>query len=151
MPRFDPRANPSLLRLRRRRTDWNSLATMSALPSALSLSTTTISTDTPCAACTSDARHSRRMSRVFQETITTESLGGAGTGAMAAVHSVRPRAVEALAGRARAGEPVRVAIAGAGFLGRGLVNQLARMAGVQIVALADRHPEKLQSVVAESG
>jgi len=67
------------------------------------------------------------------------------------VHSVVPRSVEALAERARAGEPVRVAIAGAGFLGRGLVNQLARTAGVQIVALADRHPEKMQSVVAESG
>jgi predicted homoserine dehydrogenase-like protein len=70
---------------------------------------------------------------------------------MAAVHSVRPRAVEALAERARAGEPVRVAIAGAGFLGRGLVNQLARSDGVRIVALADRHPEKMRSVVAGSG
>lgn len=39
-------------------------------------------------------------------------------------------------------QPIRVGIAGAGFLGRGLINQLTMMKGIKITAVANRNLEK---------
>jgi predicted homoserine dehydrogenase-like protein len=48
-----------------------------------------------------------------------------------------------LAERQRDGRPVRVALVGAGFMGRGLVNQILNaVPGMQVVAIAARHPEQ---------
>ena len=46
----------------------------------------------------------------------------------------------ALAQRAAEGRPVRVAMVGAGFMGRGLANQIINsVPGMDLVAIANRH------------
>jgi predicted homoserine dehydrogenase-like protein len=48
-----------------------------------------------------------------------------------------------LAERARNGEPIRVAMVGAGFMGTGIALQLATAApGIELVAIANRNPDK---------
>ncbi len=46
--------------------------------------------------------------------------------------------------------PIRVGIAGAGFLGRGLLNQLALMKGVTTIAVSSRNPQKAMKRIKES-
>jgi len=57
-----------------------------------------------------------------------------------------------LAERAAQGRPVRVALAGAGFMGRGLVNQIVNsVPGMEVVAVAARRPEQGVRAYAEAG
>ena len=57
-----------------------------------------------------------------------------------------------LADRAAQGRPVRVALAGAGFMGRGLVNQVVNsVPGMEVVAIAARRPEQGVRAYAEAG
>ena len=58
----------------------------------------------------------------------------------------------ALAARRRDGRPVRVALVGAGFMGRGLVNQIVNaVPGMEVVAIAARRPEQGVRAFAEAG
>jgi predicted homoserine dehydrogenase-like protein len=58
----------------------------------------------------------------------------------------------ALAAREREGRPVRVAMVGAGFMGRGLVNQVVNsVPGMEIVAIAARRPEQGVRAFADAG
>lgn len=58
----------------------------------------------------------------------------------------------ALAEREQAGDPVRVAMLGAGFMGRGLVNQVVNsVPGMEIVAIVNRHADKAEAAYAEAG
>lgn len=56
-----------------------------------------------------------------------------------------------LAERARAGNPVRVGIVGAGKFGSSVAHQVSRMPGVCLVALADLFPEKAAAVFIRNG
>ncbi|NLW09409.1 MAG: NAD(P)-dependent oxidoreductase [Firmicutes bacterium] len=58
---------------------------------------------------------------------------------------------EELAAREKAKNPVKIGVAGAGFLGRGLVNQISRMQGLRVVALAARRPEQAGAVLNQAG
>ena len=58
---------------------------------------------------------------------------------------------EELAAREKAKNPVKIGVAGAGFLGRGLVNQISRMEGLRVVALAARRPEQAEAVLRQTG
>ncbi|HEY0188886.1 MAG TPA: Gfo/Idh/MocA family oxidoreductase [Cellulomonas sp.] len=50
------------------------------------------------------------------------------------------------------GRPIRVALVGAGFMGRGLVNQIVNaVPGMDVVAIAARHPEQGVRAYAEAG
>ncbi|MET0432911.1 MAG: Gfo/Idh/MocA family oxidoreductase [Cellulomonas sp.] len=50
------------------------------------------------------------------------------------------------------GKPIRVALVGAGFMGRGLVNQIVNsVPGMDVVAIAARHPEQGVRAYAEAG
>lgn len=58
----------------------------------------------------------------------------------------------ALDEREREGKPIRVAMVGAGFMGRGIARQIVRSArGVRLVAIANRHPEKARHAYVEAG
>ncbi|GAA2721720.1 NAD(P)H-dependent oxidoreductase [Cellulomonas aerilata] len=58
----------------------------------------------------------------------------------------------ALAARRRDGRPVRVAMVGAGFMGRGLVNQIVNsVPGMELVAIAARRPEQGVRAFDEAG
>ena len=56
-----------------------------------------------------------------------------------------------LAAREKAKNPVKIGVAGAGFLGRGLVNQISQMHGLRVVALATRRPEQAEAVLSQTG
>ncbi|NLY89331.1 MAG: NAD(P)-dependent oxidoreductase [Firmicutes bacterium] len=56
-----------------------------------------------------------------------------------------------LAAREKAKNPVKIGVAGAGFLGRGLVNQISQMQGLRVVALATRRPEQAEAVLNQTG
>jgi predicted homoserine dehydrogenase-like protein len=57
-----------------------------------------------------------------------------------------------LAERAAKGDPVRVALAGCGFMGRGLVNQIVNsVPGMAVAAIAVRSPEKAFAALADAG
>ena len=57
-----------------------------------------------------------------------------------------------LAERARQGNPVRVALAGCGFMGRGLVNQIVNsVPGMTLAAIAVRSPDKALKALSDSG
>lgn len=57
-----------------------------------------------------------------------------------------------LAQRAAEGRPVRVALVGAGFMGRGLVNQIVNsVQGMEVVAIAARRPEQGVRAYTEAG
>lgn len=59
---------------------------------------------------------------------------------------------EALARRERAGDPVRVAMVGAGFMGSGIALQiLTAVPGIRLVAIANRHVDKARSAYLEAG
>src|SRR5690554_1303003 len=58
--------------------------------------------------------------------------------------------LEELAARERENNPVKIALAGAGFVGRGLVNQVYRMQGLRILAVANRRPEKAEAVLKQA-
>lgn len=47
--------------------------------------------------------------------------------------------------------PIKVAVAGTGFIGRGLINQIGLMKGIRVTAVANRNPEKALGVLAQSG
>ncbi|NKY09174.1 NAD(P)-dependent oxidoreductase [Cellulomonas hominis] len=50
------------------------------------------------------------------------------------------------------GRPIRVALVGAGFMGRGLVNQITNsVPGMEVVAIAARHPEQGVRAYTEAG
>ena len=51
----------------------------------------------------------------------------------------------------RVGRPVRVALVGAGQMGRGLAAQLGRMSGVQLSVIADVDPARAQAAFADAG
>ena len=58
----------------------------------------------------------------------------------------------ALAQRAEAGNPIRVAMIGAGFMGRGIANQIANSTpGMELVAIANRHLDGAARAYAEAG
>ena len=58
----------------------------------------------------------------------------------------------ALAKREAAGDPVRVALVGAGFMGRGLTNQIVHSTpGMTLVVIANRHLEKAERAWREAG
>jgi predicted homoserine dehydrogenase-like protein len=57
-----------------------------------------------------------------------------------------------LAGRQAAGRPVGVAVVGAGFMGRGLINQVVNSTpGMQLVVVFNRRADKAHSAVSEVG
>jgi predicted homoserine dehydrogenase-like protein len=59
---------------------------------------------------------------------------------------------KALEGRHRDGNPIRVAMVGAGFMGRGIALQLATVVpGLQLVAISNRHSEGAHRAYAEAG
>lgn len=54
--------------------------------------------------------------------------------------------------RAAAGNPIRVGLIGAGFMGRGLANQIINsVPGMRLVAIANRSPERAASLYTEAG
>jgi predicted homoserine dehydrogenase-like protein len=57
----------------------------------------------------------------------------------------------ALAERAEAGEPVRVAVVGAGFMGRGVAARAMSVPGVELVAVSNRTIAKAVELFEESG
>ena len=58
----------------------------------------------------------------------------------------------ALEERAAAAKPVRFAMVGCGFMGRGLVNQVVNSTpGMDVVAIATRRPETAKAAFAEAG
>ena len=58
----------------------------------------------------------------------------------------------ALAQRAAEGRPVRVAMVGAGFMGRGLTNQIVNsVPGMELVAIANRHLANAERAYREAG
>jgi predicted homoserine dehydrogenase-like protein len=57
-----------------------------------------------------------------------------------------------LADRQRDGKPIRVALAGCGFMGRGLVNQIVNsVPGMTVAAVAARDPQKAADALTEAG
>ena len=59
---------------------------------------------------------------------------------------------EALRGRAEAGDPLRVAMLGAGFMGRGVANQILNyVEGMDLVAICNRNPDAARRAYAEAG
>ena len=59
---------------------------------------------------------------------------------------------KALEARAAEGKPVRFAMVGCGFMGRGVVNQVVNSTpGMDIVAIATRRPETARAAFAEAG
>lgn len=58
----------------------------------------------------------------------------------------------ALQQRAREGNPIRVAVVGAGFMGRGLTNQIVNsVPGMELVVIANRHVDKAARAYSEAG
>jgi len=54
--------------------------------------------------------------------------------------------------RREAGDPVRVALLGAGFMGRGLANQIVNsVPGMELVAIANRHADRAEAAYTEAG
>ena len=59
---------------------------------------------------------------------------------------------EALRARADAGNPVRVAMIGAGFMGRGIANQIVNsVPGMELVAISNRHPDRAREAYHDAG
>ena len=58
---------------------------------------------------------------------------------------------KALQRRAEAGQPIRVALVGAGFIGRGVVQQIALTPGMTLVAASNRHVERALEAYREAG
>lgn len=48
------------------------------------------------------------------------------------------------------GCPAKVAVAGTGFIGRGLINQISLMKGIKVVAVANRSLDKAEEVIRQS-
>ncbi len=58
----------------------------------------------------------------------------------------------ALQSRAEAGNPVKVGMIGAGFMGRGIANQIANsVPGMELVAISNRHLDGAKRAYAEAG
>ena len=59
---------------------------------------------------------------------------------------------QALQARAEAGNPVKVGMIGAGFMGRGIANQIVNsVPGMELVAIANRHLDEAQRAYSEAG
>ena len=59
---------------------------------------------------------------------------------------------EALRARAEAGDPVRVAMVGAGFMAHGVANQILNsVPGMELVAITNRHPDRAREAYLEAG
>ena len=59
---------------------------------------------------------------------------------------------QALQARAAAGNPVKVGIIGAGFMGRGIANQITNsVPGMELVAIANRHLDEAKRAYTEAG
>jgi predicted homoserine dehydrogenase-like protein len=59
---------------------------------------------------------------------------------------------QALRARAQAGEPVRVALVGAGFMGTAVARQIVTsVPGMELVAIANRHPERAAEAFRAAG
>ena len=59
---------------------------------------------------------------------------------------------KALQQRHRAGNPIRVAMVGAGFMGRGVARQICRyVPGMKLVAIANRTTDKARQAYEEAG
>lgn len=58
--------------------------------------------------------------------------------------------IDKLYEREASGNPIKVAVAGTGFIGRGLINQISLMKGIQVVAVANRSIEKAEQVIRQS-
>jgi predicted homoserine dehydrogenase-like protein len=57
-----------------------------------------------------------------------------------------------LRSRAEAGQPIRVGLIGAGFMGRGIANQIVNsVPGMQLVAIANRHLDRAKRAYNEAG
>ncbi|MFZ5643476.1 MAG: NAD(P)H-dependent oxidoreductase [Bacillota bacterium] len=52
--------------------------------------------------------------------------------------------------REASNSPIKIAIAGAGFLGRGLINQISLMKGIRVSAIANRNPEKALTALSQA-
>lgn len=46
--------------------------------------------------------------------------------------------------------PIKLAVAGTGFIGRGLINQIGLMKGIRVTAAANRNPDKAVNVLAQA-
>jgi predicted homoserine dehydrogenase-like protein len=58
----------------------------------------------------------------------------------------------ALRERAERGEPIRVGMVGAGFMARGIANQIVNsVPGMTLAAIANRHPERARTAYQEAG
>ncbi|MER3587648.1 MAG: NAD(P)-dependent oxidoreductase, partial [Mastigocladus sp. ERB_26_1] len=58
----------------------------------------------------------------------------------------------ALAARAEAGNPVKVGMIGAGFMGRGIANQIANsVPGMELVAISNRNIDAAKRAYSEAG
>ena len=58
----------------------------------------------------------------------------------------------ALRAREAAGRPIRVALVGAGFMARGLANQIVNaVTGMRLVAISNRHGDKARRAYVEAG
>lgn len=58
--------------------------------------------------------------------------------------------VDKLKDRESVGNPIKVAVAGTGFIGRGLINQISLMKGIKVVAVANRSLDKAEEVIRQS-
>jgi len=59
---------------------------------------------------------------------------------------------KALRDRAAAGDPVRVGMVGAGFMGAGVANQIVNsVEGMDLVAISNRHPDRARNAFLEAG
>lgn len=59
---------------------------------------------------------------------------------------------KALEERAREGNPIRVGMIGAGFMGRGVAKQIVEVVrGMELVAISNRHPDKARRAYEEAG
>jgi predicted homoserine dehydrogenase-like protein len=58
---------------------------------------------------------------------------------------------KALSKREQAGNPIKVAMVGAGFMARGIAIQLTAIRGVRLAAIANRHIERAKQVYDEAG
>ncbi len=63
---------------------------------------------------------------------------------------VSQRLINKLNEREIEGCPIKVAVAGTGFIGRGLINQISLMKGIKVVAVANRSVDKAEEVIKQS-
>lgn len=63
---------------------------------------------------------------------------------------ISERLIKELDYREACSSPIKVAIAGTGFIGRGLINQISLMKGIRVVTVCNRNPEKASNVLTQA-